>query len=218
MWTFTRNSHALPIKFPSHKIIFAVDFHKSNTYVHALWPADYLARARNPLGCVCVCVAVGKKTWNINVGGREVLVTDATHPLLWPAAKPRLHCKSHQINLVPMQIHRHAGAELQNIFASHLFAASCLRTHDFSWWDGAIRVVDTRVALEERRLFAMRRRVNNAECAAYILMCIILECRDTKAAAALCWMRRATTGTATETHSRRAKLKWIIYHKMAALL
>lgn len=62
---------------------------------------------------------------------------------------------------------------------------------------GVIRV-DTRVALEERRLFAMRRRVNNAECAAYILMCIILECRDTEAAAALCWMRRATTGTATE--------------------
>jgi hypothetical protein len=66
-------------------------------------------------------------------------------------------------------------------------------------WCSALRVdVDTRVALEERRLFAMRRRVNNAECAAYILMCIILECKDTKAAAALCWMRRATTGTATE--------------------
>jgi hypothetical protein len=63
---------------------------------------------------------------------------------------------------------------------------------------GVIRV-DTRVALEERRLFAMRRRVNNAECAGiHFNVHYTRMQRDTMAAAALCWMRRATTGTATE--------------------
>lgn len=174
--------------------------------------ADYLARARNSLGCVC---CGGKKTWNINAGGREVLVTDVALYIYIDTHAFMACCKaSTALQIPPDKSGANANpstwAELQNIFvSSHLFAAAtarallCLRrTHMImiSAEDGIVlRRVDTRLAHLRRGAYL---RINNAECAASILMCIILECRDNSPLHFAGW---AATGT--ETHSSRANVR-----------